>query len=79
MGRVMAAAIQLATMCIVLLCSGGAMSLRYIYTQAAVPALETQYFGMMTQTQLEIRRVLFGIDPDQPADPVSPRSLTAQK
>ena len=66
---VMAAAIQLATMCIVLLCSGGAMSLRYIYTQAAVPALETQYFGMMTQTQLEIRRVLFGIDPDQPADP----------
>ena len=64
----MAVAIQLLSIGIVMLCGGGVLSLRYIYTQAAVPELETQYFGMLTQTQLEIRRVLFGIDPDQPVD-----------
>lgn len=63
-----AAAIQLCSMGIVMLCGGGVLSLRYIYTQAAVPELETQYFGMLTQTQLEIRRVLFGIKPDHPPD-----------
>ena len=62
----MAAVIQMVSMGIVMLCGGGVLSLRYIYTQAAVPALETQYFGMITQTQLEIRRVLFGIQPDEP-------------
>ena len=40
------------------------LSLRYIYFHAAVPELEVQNFGMFTQTELEIRRVLFGIDPD---------------
>lgn len=63
----LAAVIQLATMGIVMLCGGGVLSLRYIYTQTATPELETQYFGMLTQTQLEVRRVLFGIDPDDPA------------
>ncbi|MEA4933089.1 MAG: hypothetical protein VB071_05805, partial [Lawsonibacter sp.] len=63
----LAAAIQLATMGIVMLCGGGVLSLRYIYTQTATPELEAQYFGMLTQTQLEVRRVLFGIDPDDPA------------
>lgn len=56
--------IQLLSMGIVVLCGGGGLSLRYIYTQAAVPALEVQYFGVVTQTQLEIHRVLFGIKPD---------------
>ena len=65
---VLAIAVQLCSMGIVLLCGGGVLSLRYIYTQAAVPELETQNFGMLTQTQLEIRRVLFGIDPDTPQD-----------
>ena len=51
-----------------MMCGSGVLSLRYIYTQAAVPELETQYFGMLTQTQMEIRRVLFGIDPDRPQD-----------
>ena len=64
----MAAAVQLCTMGIVMLCGGGVLSLRYIYTQAAVPELETQNFGMLTQTQLEIRRVFFGIDPDVSPD-----------
>ena len=63
----LAIAIQLAAMGIVMLCGGGVLSLRYIYTQAATPELEAQNFGMMTQTQLEIRRVLFGIEPDDPA------------
>lgn len=63
----LAAAIQLASMGIVMLCGGGVLSLRYIYTQTATPELEAQYFGMLTQTQLEVRRVLFGIDPDDPA------------
>lgn len=62
----LAAALQLLVMGIVLCCGGGVMSLRYIYVQAAAPELETQYFGMLTQTQLEIRRVLFGIQPDDP-------------
>ena len=61
----MAALIQLLGIGIVMLCGGGVLSLRYIYTQAAVPELETQYFGMLTQTQMEIRRLLFGISPDQ--------------
>ena len=61
----LAAVVQLLGIGIVMLCGSGVLSLRYIYTQAAVPELETQYFGMLTQTQLEIRRVLFGIDPDQ--------------
>ena len=60
----LAAAVQLAAMGLVLCCGNGVLSLRYIYFQAAAPVLETQNFGMMTQTQLEIRRVLFGIDPD---------------
>lgn len=56
--------VQIAGIVLVLLCGGGNLSLRYIYLQAAVPELEVQNFGMFTQTQLEIRRVLFGIDPD---------------
>ena len=57
--------IQLLSMALVMLCGGGVMSLRYIYFQTATPELETQYFGALTQTQLELRRVIFGIDPDQ--------------
>lgn len=60
--------IQLAAMALVLLCGGGTMSLRYIYTQAAAPELEVQNFGMFTQTQLELRRVLFGIEPSYHSD-----------
>ena len=60
----LAAILQLAAMGLVMLCGNGVLSLRYIYTQAAAPALEAKYFGMLTQTQLEIRRVLFGIKPD---------------
>ena len=59
------AAVQLAAMGLVLLCGGGVLSLRYIYFNAAAPVLETQNFGMLTQTQLEVRRVLFGIEPDK--------------
>ena len=70
---------QLIPMGIVMLCGGGVLSLRYIYTQAAVPELEVQNFGMITQTQLEIRRVFFGIDPDDEdptlSDPVDPDDL----
>ena len=69
----LAAAVQLAAMGLVLCCGNGVLSLRYIYFQAAAPVLETQNFGMMTQTQLEIRRVLFGIDPD---DQVLPKLET---
>ena len=55
--------VQLLSMGLVLLCGNGVLSLRYIYFQAAAPILEVQNFGMMTETQLEIRRVLFGIEP----------------
>ena len=60
----LAALIQLCAMLIILCCNQGVLSLRYIYTQAAVPELEVQNFGMVTQTQLELRRVVCGIDPD---------------
>lgn len=60
----LAAVVQLAAMGIVMCCSGGSMSLRFIYLQAAVPELEVQNFGMLTQNQLELRRVLFGITPE---------------
>lgn len=60
----LAAAVQLIAMGIVLCCGSGVLSLRYIYYQAAAPVLEVQNFGMLTQTQLEVRRVLFGIQPD---------------
>lgn len=60
----LAAAAQICTILIVLNCTQGVLSLRYIYTQAAVPELEAQNFGMFTQTQLELRRVVFGIQPD---------------
>ena len=50
----LAAAVQLAVMGLVLLCGGGVLSLRYIYFQAATPALEVQNFGVFTQTQLEL-------------------------
>ncbi len=62
----LAAAVQLCTMGVVMLCGWGTMSLRYLYTRAASPPLEVQAFGMLTQTELEIRRVLFGIKPDDP-------------
>ena len=62
----LAALLQLAVMGLVLLCDSGPLSLRYIYLQTATPDLEVQNFGMITQTQLEIRRVVFGIDPDDP-------------
>ena len=61
----MAILVQLLSIGLVMLCGDGVMSLRYIYFQTATPELETQYFGALTQTQLEIRRVLFGIDPDR--------------
>ncbi len=60
----MAVLLQLFAMGIVLLCGGGVLSLRYIYYRTATPELEVQNFGVFTQTQLEIRRVLFGIDTD---------------
>lgn len=60
----LAALVQVAGIALVLLCGGGNLSLRYLYLQAAAPELEVQNFGMFTQTELEIRRVLFGIDPD---------------
>lgn len=60
----LAVCLQLAATGLVLCSGGGALSLRYIYTKAAVPELEVQYFGMLTQNQLELRRVLFGIEPD---------------
>ena len=60
----LAAVVQLAAMGIVMCCGGGSMSLRFIYLQAAVPELEVQNFGMLTQNQLELRRVLFGITPE---------------
>jgi len=62
----MAAAVQLAAMGLVLLCGGGVLSLRYIYYRTATPELEVQNFGVITQTQLEVKRVLFGIQPDSP-------------
>ena len=62
----MAAAIQLTAMGLVLLCGGGVLSLRYIYYRAATPELEVQNFGVCTQTQLEVCRLLFGIKPDSP-------------
>lgn len=62
----MAAAVQLAAMGLVLLCGGGVLSLRYIYYHTATPELEVQNFGVMTQSQLELKRVLFGIQPDTP-------------
>ncbi len=61
-----AAAIQLVSMAMVLLCGGGVLSLRYIYYRTATPELEVQNFGVFTQTQLEVCRVLFGIKPDSP-------------
>lgn len=60
----LAAVVQLAAMGIVMCCGGGFMSLRFIYLQAAVPELEVQNFGMLTLNQLELRRVLFGITPE---------------
>ena len=57
----MAALLQLAAMCLVMLCNTGPLSLRYIYMQSATPDLEVQNFGMLTQTQLEVRRVVFGL------------------
>ena len=75
-GLLLAAGVQLISMGLVLLCGGGVLSLRYIYFQAAVPVLEVQNFGMMTQTQLEVRRVLFGIAPDDQVLPKLDRRET---
>ena len=75
----LAALIQLLAIGLVMLCGGGVMSLRYIYFQTATPELETQYFGALTQTQLEIRRVLFGIDPDRGEDLPSDSSADASQ
>ena len=74
---VMAAAVQLVSMGLVLLCGSGVLSLRYIYYRTATPELEVQNFGVLTQTQLEISRVLFGIRPDDPdisAEPAPDRA-----
>lgn len=62
----LAATAQLLAMGVVGLCDGGQLSLRQIYYQTATPELEAKYFGMATQTQLEIGRVVFGIRPAQP-------------
>ncbi|MCI8990109.1 MAG: LTA synthase family protein [Lawsonibacter sp.] len=61
----MAAGVQLIAMGLVLLCGSGVLSLRYIYYRSATPELEVQNFGVFTQTQLELNRVLFGIKPDR--------------
>ena len=64
----LAALLQLAAMGIVLLCRAGPLSPRYIYLQSATPELAVQNFGMITETHLELRRVLFGVEPDDPED-----------
>lgn len=64
--------VQALTMLLVFCCGGGTLSLRYIYYQAAVPELEVQNFGALTKTQLEIHRVLFGIEPDHQVLPKKP-------
>ena len=75
----MAAAVQLVSMGLVLLCGGGVLSLRYIYYRTATPELEVQNFGVFTQTQLELSRVLFGIKPDSPEpnqpEPIAPEPI----
>ena len=63
----LAALLQLAAMGLVLLCNGGSLSLRYIYTQSAAPELAVRNFGMLTETQLEVVRVAFGVEPDDPS------------
>ena len=68
----LAAAVQLVSMGLVLLCGSGVLSLRYIYYRTATPELEVQNFGVFTQTQLEVYRVLFGIRPDSPDVSVEP-------
>ena len=60
----LAAVVQLAAMGIVMCCGGGSMSPRFIYLPAAGAGLEGQNFGVLTQNQLELRRVLFGITPE---------------
>ena len=57
---------HLAAVGLILLFGSGVMSPRYVYLQAAAPELETQYFGMLTQTTLDLRRAVFGIRPDDP-------------
>lgn len=57
---------QLLTVGLVMLCGRGTLSPRYVYLHTATPELETQHFGMMTQTRLELNRLLFGIAPDDP-------------
>ena len=73
------ATVQLGVLGIVMLSGGGAMSPSYLYAQAAAPVLEVRQFGMLTQTQLDFRRVLFGIEleeldkiPEPPEPPVKP-------
>ena len=75
----LAAGCQAAAMVLVLLCGGGVLSLRYIYYFTATPEQEMQNFGVFTQTQLELRRVIFGIKPDAPdsADTSADRSEEA--
>lgn len=68
----------------VMLCGGGALSPRYLYMRAAAPVLEVQNFGMFTQLDLEIRRGLFGIRPDEgenltPQDASSLRTLLTEE
>lgn len=58
--------VQLAVMGVVYLCGGGNLSLRYVYYRTATPELEMQDFGMLTQTTLEVRRLVGGIAPDDP-------------
>ena len=57
------AALQFIILSLVLLCGGGGtMSIRDVYLRATAPILEVKHFGMMTETQLEIRRLIFDID-----------------
>jgi phosphoglycerol transferase MdoB-like AlkP superfamily enzyme len=56
--------LQLAVIGLVALCGGGVISLREIYFHTSSQELQAQSFGMLTETRLELRRVLFGVVPD---------------
>jgi len=70
LGLAAAAALHLLALAVVLGSTGGAMSVRYLYTHPASPQLQIAQFGVVTATRLEAKWAIFG-EPEEETEDVS--------
>ncbi len=66
----LAVVIHMAVTLVVLGCNEQPLSLYHIYNQSDAPELTVTNFGVLTNSRLELKRLLFGVSGEEPEPPV---------